>query len=127
MKRIYKATTIVLLTAMSAACGSFYNPNAVAYVDCEGQQCSAMWSRAQTWLATKARYRVQLMSENVIQTYGPLDSVYDGVAYTVTKEDQGNGKSRIYIRGACSTTIYGCVFDPAPYTNLLHTELMALK
>lgn len=127
MKRLSLFALCYLAFGGLNGCASFYRPNAVAYIDCEGARCDAMWARAQTWLATNSRYRVQLMHDNVIQTYGPHENVFDGVAYTVTKENQANGKTRIYIRGSCAPTLYGCPFDPSSYTNLLHTELLSLK
>jgi hypothetical protein len=117
---------LILIACLSVLSGcTFYQPTATAYVDCDGSKCDDLWQRAQTWLAKNSIYRIQVMNENIIQTYGPLEyRDGDGVAYTVTKEKQTNGKTRIYIRGQCYGTVYGCVSDPSPFTNLLHKELV---
>lgn len=122
-----KITAIACLTAtVLAGCGTFYKPTAIAGVECEGAKCDLMWQRAQTWLATNGRYRIQIANESVIQTYGPHDGVYDAVAFTVTKEKRPNGQTLIAIRGSCYPTVYGCVFDPAPLTNELYNEMKKL-
>jgi hypothetical protein len=108
--------------ALVAGCTA-YQPTATAWVRCDGKQCDELWGRAQTWLATNGRYRIQIANDHVIQTYGPHEGVVDAVAYTVTKEKQADGTSKIFIRGHCFQTAYGCMYDPAPYTNALHSAL----
>lgn len=121
----FKSSAAACAVTLSG-CAAFYQPNAVASIECTGQRCDQMWARAQTWLVTNGRYRIQTMNDNVIQTFGPHDGVYDAVAYTLTREKAANGASVIRIIGACKGTVYGCVFDPAPYTNLLYQELSKL-
>ncbi|MDO9227145.1 MAG: hypothetical protein Q8M09_12455 [Pseudomonadota bacterium] len=116
----------VLIVLLLAGCGTFYRPTATAGVQCDGARCERLWQRAQTWLAVNGRYRIQIINDAVIQTYGPHEGVYDAVAYTLTKHQQPNGKVLISIQGGCHPTLYGCVTDPAPLTNLLYAELEAM-
>lgn len=116
----------LVLGGLLSGCGTFYKPTAQAGVDCEGARCDRIWQRAQTWLALRSQYRIQIANDAVIQTYGPHEHIHDAVAYTVTKLPQANGKTLISIHGQCYPTIYGCVYDPAPLTNQLYDELNAL-
>lgn len=122
--KLFVATGLACITL--AGCGSFHPPTAVTGVECEGSRCDALWQRAQTWLATHGRYRIQIANDSVIQTYGPHDGVFDAVAFTLTKERQVSGKTLIAIRGSCYGTVYGCVIDPVPLTNQLYLELSKL-
>lgn len=119
MKRIFLPVALLLL----GGCAT-YKSQATAWVPCTGAECNELWARAQTWLATNSKYRIQLVNDNIIQTYGPIEGEISGVAYTVTKQAQGDGTSKIIITGFCSQIAYGgCMYDPAPWTNLLYAEL----
>jgi len=120
MKHFCAVLALVLLTSCA---GGFYHPSATARLPCAAEQCQALWAQAQTWLAKNSRYRFQIVNDNVIHTHGPHDGVYDGVAYTLTREPRANGGSMIVITGTCSATVYGCVIDPAPYVNALYHYL----
>lgn len=102
---------------------TFYKPQSSAWIACEGAQCTELWSAAQVWLAKNSRYRFQIVNDNIIQTHGPHENVFNGVAYTLTRETRGEGKAAIVITGDCYSTIYGCAFDPSPYVNALYYHL----
>lgn len=125
MKLLPMCVASLAIAALNG-CAAFYQPSAIASIDCTGQRCDQMWARAQTWLVTNGRYRIQTMNDNVIQTFGPHEGVYDAVAYTLTREKGASGSTVIRIIGTCKGTVYGCVFDPAPHTNLLYQELSKL-
>lgn len=74
-----------------------------------GEQCSAMWKRAQVWLATNGHYRLQLVSDAVINTYGPIHAEM-WFAYQVTREPQEGGIEQIRIAGGCGNR-FGCLGD----------------
>lgn len=126
LKRLKLATFIIIL-GLIAGCAGFYHPTKPARIVCEGARCDRLWQRAQTWLATNSRYRIQIANDSIIQTYGPHENVSGAVAYTITKNQLPDGKTMIEIHGACHATIYGCVFDPAPPTNLLYRELESIQ
>jgi hypothetical protein len=119
---VKRLTAAVALILSLAGCATF-PPTATTWVSCEAQRCDVLWSRAQVWIATHSGYRIQIANENIIQTYGPLEGRGD-VAYSVTKERQPDGKFKLYVRGHCYPTVYGCMADPAPPTNALYYELM---
>ena len=109
--------------AALCACGTFYQPQALAGIDCEPERCAELWQRAQVWLATNGSYRIQLVTDSVIQTYGPDERDPTAVAYTVTRAISASGRGKITIRGSCAPTIYGCVTDPSKATNALYYAL----
>lgn len=113
---------VVIASLLLGGCATF-PPSATAWVSCQGQRCDVLWSRAQVWIANYSAYRIQIANENIIQTYGPLEGRGD-VAYSVTKERQADGGFKIYVRGHCYATVYGCFSDPAAPTNALYSELM---
>lgn len=118
-----KHVIIFALAAHLAGCATFYKPVATARLVCPDPECTTTWAAAQTWLAKNSRYRLQMVNDSVIQTYGPHERVHDAVAYTLTREPAGGGRTMIVISGACHATVYGCVFDPAPLVNALYYDL----
>lgn len=75
---------------------------------CEGKaQCDAMWSRAQLFVTQKSAYKVQMVSDSIIQTFGPL-ARDPGLAYLVTRETSSDGNGIITVRPRCAN-MFGCV------------------
>lgn len=123
-----RTNTITIITAiLFTGCASFYQPTATARLVCEGPRCDQIWQRAQTWLVTNGRYRIQIVNDNIIQTYGPHENIYNDVAYTLTRTKRADGTTLIEIHGTCHSGTFGCIFDPAPPTNKLYYELAAIK
>lgn len=120
MKRFLLLAAVALL----AGCGSMvvYPPSATASVICEGDRCDVLWRRAQTWLATNSQYRLQVVSDVVLQTYGPTDAS-DAMGWTVTRMDHEAGKKLIVITTRCRATVYGCFDNPGLAANVLWAEL----
>lgn len=113
---------------MTACATTLYQPSARATLICTGAQCERIWQRAQTWLATNSRYRIQIANDAIIQTYGPFENDWEYVAYTVTKDSRADGTTTIVIHGTCyRNTFGGCFFDPTPATNKLYYELAPIK
>ncbi len=120
-----KAMAVFFAATVGLSGCATYPSSATAYVDCSGEKCEELWARAQAWLATNSRYRIQVVNENIIQTYGPSQGEVNSVAYSLTKTKNQDGSSRIHIYGLCNNGPYGsgCMHDPSPYTNLLFNEL----
>lgn len=117
----------ILLALLTAGCATHYQPSARAGVACEGARCDRIWQRAQTWIATNSRYRIQIANDSLIQTYGPHEGIHDAVAYTVTKDQRPDGQTLIAIYGTCREVVIGCTFDPTGATNRLYYELEAVR
>lgn len=74
---------------------------------CKGaQQCADYWRRAQVWIATNSSYRIQVATDSVISTFGPLKSDMR-FAYQVTREPISDGEERISIAMGCGN-MFGC-------------------
>jgi hypothetical protein len=73
-------------------------------------QCDLYWQRAQAWVANNSEYRLQTVTDNVIETYGPV-TPRSGLAFRITKVPDDKEGARIYAIPACSN-VFGCT--PAP-------------
>jgi len=83
------------------------NPQAVAPVGCiDRAQCELYWQRARVWISSNSYYRVQLSSDSVIETYGPLAGRME-LAYRVLKIPDGAGGARITVTAECGN-VFRC-------------------
>ena len=111
MTTMTRAWSTFLGTLALAACASApdepaNNPEAAAPVACiDKAQCDLYWQRAQAWIAANSRYRVQLVTDTVIQTYGPITGTFD-LAYTVVKTPSSDGSGRIAVACACGNLFH---------------------
>jgi hypothetical protein len=75
-----------------------------------GKDCEEKWSRAVHWVTQNSAYKIQTVSDNVIQTMGPLPNDASP-AFTVTKVFNGSDTYALVLHGGCDN-IWGCVPDP---------------
>lgn len=80
-------------------------------VRCSGAaECGAMWSRAQSYVAQRSHYKLQLVSESIIQTYsGRIEDVW--LSYLITRETAADGSGVIRFKAGCGN-FFGC--SPRP-------------
>lgn len=70
-------------------------------------QCTAMWSRAQLYVAQKSRYPMVTVTESVIQTApGRRSDPY--LSFTITREIMSDGSGVIRFMAGCNN-IFSCV------------------
>jgi hypothetical protein len=74
-------------------------------------QCDLYWQRAQAWVANNSEYRLQTVTDTIIETYGPL-AARSGLAFRITKVPDDKEGARIYALPACSNA-FGCTPAPA--------------
>lgn len=75
---------------------------------CSGaQHCAAMWQRAQAWVATNSRYKIQIATDVVIQTYTPTRSSTD-LGFTIVREVVAPDQYRFITKAGCDN-IFGCM------------------
>lgn len=76
-------------------------------VVCQSEgECEEMWGRAISWVAEFSSYRIQLQTDDLIQTYGPTpNSPYP--AYMVSRTPLGDNQYRINFRAGCDN-MFGC-------------------
>ena len=128
MNQLFQKTSIFLLfitVLLLQGCGTFYQPNATAYINCKGAQCNELWSKAQSWIALNGDYKIQSSSDSFLQTHGPFEGNAAAMGYTITKATDASGEGRIYIRANCAAVVYGCVYDPSIAANRLFNHLQA--
>ena len=106
---------IVLLLSACATTGS-EDPQQVAAaaapIGCvDRAQCDTFWQRAKVWISSNSYYRVQLSSDSVIETYGPLAGRME-LAFRVLKVPDGAGGARITVTAEC-----GNVFKCTPMAS----------
>jgi hypothetical protein len=79
---------------------------------CDGERdCAAKWEAAQLWVVRNVRFKIQTVTNVLIQTYNSTNSsLYLGA--TIIKEPQGGGRYRILASFACANAFW-CSPDPA--------------
>ena len=81
-------------------------------------QCELYWQRAKVWISSNSYYRVQLSSDSVIETYGPLAGRME-LAYRVLKIPDGAGGARITVAAECGN-VFRCI--PAVMRRSSHSS-----
>lgn len=69
-------------------------------------QCELYWQRAKVWISSNSYYRVQLSSDSVIETYGPMAGRME-LAYRILKIPDGAGGARITVTAECGN-VFRC-------------------
>ena len=109
---------VVALISLSA-CAHLTPPPSIA---CSSKaQCDSDWSKSQAWVATHSAYRVQVVSDALIQTEGPRtgDPHY---AFTIVREIQPDGSGTIQMHGRCGN-MFGCTTSPQEEGSSLQAYL----
>ena len=74
---------------------------------CVGKmQCDVYWQRAQAWVANNSQYRLQTVTDTVIETQGPT-LARSALAFRVTRVPDNQDGARIFVLAACGNT-FGC-------------------
>ena len=75
----------------------FQNTIPICY---DEMDCRNKWSAAQIWVARNCRMKIQIVTDTIIETYGPPE-YSTKLAATVIKEPVGNGRYQIIISTWC--------------------------
>jgi hypothetical protein len=87
-------------------------PESEKPVLCVGKsQCDVFWQRAQAWVANNSEYRLQTITDTVIETQGPMVG-RAGLAYRVTRVPDHKDGARIYVLASCNNA-FGCSPEPS--------------
>jgi hypothetical protein len=68
-----------------------------------------MWQYAQVWVNQNSSWKIRVVNDSTIETYGPDNST--DVAYAITKEALGGNRYQIVMRARCGSAS-GCVRSP---------------
>jgi len=78
---------------------------------CVGKaQCDIYWQRAQAWVANNSEYRLQTVTDTIIETQGPTLG-RTPLAFRVTRVPDDKDGARIFVLASCGNAV-GC--SPAP-------------
>lgn len=72
----------------------------------QGADCDAKWSRAVQWVLVNSSWKIQVQTDQMIQTFGPGDSGTNS-AFVITKAANMSGSYDINFRSACGNPL-GC-------------------
>ena len=74
-------------------------------------QCDVYWQRAQAWVANNSYYRLQTVTDTIIETERPTVG-RTGLAYRVTRVPDTKDGARIFVLASCSNA-FGCSPEPS--------------
>jgi hypothetical protein len=108
MKKIAMTATLL---GLLAGCATPINPStrydAERPLICiDNAECNTYWQRAQVWVSMHSGYKIQTVSDAVIQTYGPFGHKVE-LAYSVSRLPRGDGSAQILIKPSCDN-MFGC-------------------
>jgi hypothetical protein len=73
-------------------------------------ECDIWWQRAQTWVTSHSKYKVESASDTLIQTAGP-DGGKRALAYQITRTANPDGTATIGFAAHCDGSL-GCKPNP---------------
>src|ERR1700761_4741502 len=73
-------------------------------------QCDTWWQRAQTWVTSHSKYKVETATDTLIQTSGP-DGGKRALAYQITRTANPDGTATIGFAAHCDGSL-GCKPNP---------------
>lgn len=73
------------------------------------KDCTAKWEAAQLWIVKNAGYKLQTVTNVLLETYNPAGSSTN-LAVRVIKEPVGGGKYQLLVRTWCDN-LFGCTPD----------------
>lgn len=102
---------LTLLLTLAGCAQSPPNPylaaSASRNVTCvQGPDCESKWSRALQWVLANSSWKIQIQTDQMIQTFGPGNRSPSS-AFVITKTTNGNGAYNINFTSACDN-IFGC-------------------
>ena len=118
MKKILKPTLLIAVCVLAAGCstrgqvGPETMQQATAPLTCTNKaECDAWWQRAQVWVTNHTTYKLQTVTDSIIQTAGPSGG-RRALAYQITKTPNNNGSATIGFAAHCDN-MFGC--EPNPW------------
>jgi len=101
---------IIIIAAGLAGCATVppSDRQPIQAITCKSKaDCDVKWSKAVAWVSANAAYRMQVQSEQLIQTYNSIDT---GLSVVVNKISEPNGAGKIVARMSCGN-MFGCFPD----------------
>ncbi|WP_345812400.1 hypothetical protein AAGS40_00115 [Paraburkholderia sp. PREW-6R] len=112
-----RKSLLAVLCAAAAGCSTQgqVNPDvmqiATTPLTCSSKaQCDTWWQRAQTWVTSHSKYKVETATDTLIQTSGP-DGGKRALAYQITRTANPDGTATIGFAAHCDGSL-GCKPNP---------------
>lgn len=100
MRNLFLVTSaLAALTGCAAPAPLVTRPEPVLCIN--RGQCDAMWSRAQLFVVQKTTFRLQIVTESVIETHGPITPYDTALGFTITRELAADGSGIIRLATRC--------------------------
>jgi len=87
------------------------------------QDCKVKWDAAQLWIVKNAGYKLQTVTDVLLQTYNPTGSTTD-IGVQATKEPMGSGHYQIVVKVWCDN-MFGCFPNALDATLAFNREVGA--
>jgi hypothetical protein len=115
MKRDLLAVLCVVAVTAGCSTRGQVNPDvmqiATTPLTCSSKaECDVWWQRAQTWVASHSKYKVESTTDTLIQTAGP-DGGKRALAYQITRTPNPDGTATIGFAAHCDGSL-GCKPNP---------------
>lgn len=113
--KIQSSALFLVAVLMMSGCATQQEPELPAELQpywntalyCEGDaECKKMWERATYFVNANAGFKLQILNDNVIETYNPPHG-NTNMAFSISKEPMGDGKYRIWTKVWCGN-MFGC-------------------
>jgi hypothetical protein len=89
----------------------------------DAQSCDAMWSAAENWIARNSALKFAEHSKSLLETRCGRQSE-SFACYTVTRQPQRSGETRIHIYIACGNDFIGCAQPATKLRNALTAAML---
>ncbi|MHB0992682.1 MAG: hypothetical protein ACYC0M_15595 [Burkholderiales bacterium] len=99
-----KTVLLMMLVALSGCADQSISPelDSAAHdpLTCANKsQCDIYWSRVQIWVSQNSFFRIQTVTDTILNTYGP--DQYNHIAYQINRIPNEDGSARIKINSGC--------------------------
>lgn len=75
------------------------------------QECDVYWQRAQIWITKNSPYRIQVVTDTVLSTYGPSGLSSPGPGYSLARVPNGtDGAATIEVSLQCPLAGFECSY-----------------
>ena len=118
MKALAAAAAALALTGCAAlgpkpALPADFTAATVPLYCMSAEQCMLYWQRAQVWIANNSRWKIQLATDTLIETYNGVGESRDP-GFRLLRVPQSNGWQELELTLACRS-MFGCEHDRATY------------
>jgi hypothetical protein len=115
MKKGLLARSCMLVLTAGCSTSGQVSPDtmqiATAPLTCANKaECDVWWQRAQVWVADHAKYKIDTVTDSLIQTAGPAGG-RRALAYQITKTPNHDGSATIGFAAHCDS-MFGCKPNP---------------